>query len=666
MTEESLVLHLPVLATIAIPLVAAVLGLAAARRSIVKDITVIAGFLALVSAGYRLWDSRTPIGSGPVPTDGTIRSVTSGIPALDLGGLLIPFEIAVSTRTALISLVVAAVTLAVLAFATWYLRDDDRLGVFLATVSLFAAAMQLVVHSADLLLTLIGWEVMGFCSYLLIGHWSRTPRARRAALKSFIVTRLADVGFVLGVVVLAAGARSTRYADVIEFWQQRPGTALTVAVTGLVIAVLGKSAQVPFQDWLPDAMAGPTPASALIHAATMVAAGTVVLAQLAPLLASAPWAMRLLAVSVAVTMVLGAVLALGQSDLKALLAWSTVSQVAVMLAPLAVFPVITGVESGAAAPTTTAAALFHMYAHALFKALLFLTIGWLSLALHSTLASRLQGSARRLLSRIAVVVGLAALAGLPLVVGGWSKELVIATVAGEAVGLRGYLVLVALLVTVILTAMYATRAALVLLRRGPEVPAEPDDELLSTGELRAARATRSALRIAHQAEVNATPFTPRAVIVLLTLATAFGGVLLLGFERVLGVESHVSGTWLLVTLALALLGGALAWFLSGDGDLALRLGPRQALWDKGFGADRAYLAAVVTPVLALARAVTKVDDRVVDAPVRAAAAASVRWSDKVGSAHTSRPLTAVSMVGAGLVVLVAIGLVLALVAGGSP
>src|SRR5699024_11012006 len=135
----------------------------------------------------------------------------------------------------------------------------------------------------------------------------------------------------------------------------------------LVIAVLGKSAQFPFQDWLADAMAGPTPASALIHAATMVAAGTVVLAQLSGLLALAPTAQWLLAISVGITMVLGAVLAIGQSDLKTLLAWSTVSQVAVMLAPLAVIADLEG----------SAAALFHMYSHALFKALLFLTIGWL-------------------------------------------------------------------------------------------------------------------------------------------------------------------------------------------------------------------------------------------------------------------------------------------------
>ena len=656
MTSDSVALHLPVLATILIPFAAALLGLAVARRGLARDVAVIAGFLALVSAAYRLVTVDGPATGSGLP----IITSSSGIPPISLGELTIPFQIAVGPRTALLSLVVAAVTLAVLAFSTWYLGDDDRLGVFLATVSLFAAAMQLVVHSGDLVLTLIGWEVMGFCSYLLIGHWSRTVRARRAAYKSFIVTRLADVGFVIGVVILAAGAGSTGYADVVTHWSAHAGTTLTVAMSCLVLAVLGKSAQVPFQDWLPDAMAGPTPASALIHAATMVAAGTVVLAQLSLLLALAPGAQWLLALSVAATMVLGAVLAFGQSDLKALLAWSTVSQVAIMLAPLAVLADI----------TASAAALFHLYAHALFKALLFLTLGWLSFAVHSTLATRLQGSARRLLSRAAVGVGLAALAGLPLVVGGWSKELVIATVADEAggVGARGWLVLLALLVTVVLTGMYATRAALVLLLPRPTHPtvaAEgvPDEEL-STGELRAVRASRAAQREAERT-ADAAPFSAKLVIAALTLAAGLGGVVLLAFDRLLGVEAHVSVLWLAVTLGLALAGAGIAWRLGRVGDPALLLGRRQARGDGGFGVDRLYLAAVAAPVLALARAVAAVDERVVDAPVRAVARSAVRLSDRAGERQTSTPLTGVSLVGIGVLVLIAVAVTAALVGAGS-
>jgi NADH-quinone oxidoreductase subunit L len=650
MNPESLALHLPVAATILIPLVAAVVGLGVARRGPAVDVALFAGFLALVSAAYRL-----VVLPGNAPGDGSLGTFSSGLPPISLGELTMPFELAVSARTALLSAVVAGVTLAVLAFATWYLREDDRRGVFLATVSLFAAAMQLVVHSADLVLTLVGWEVMGFCSYLLIGHWSRTERARRAAYKSFVVTRLADVGFVLGVVILASGARSTGYPQVLEHWSANPGTALTVAMACLVVAVLGKSAQVPFQDWLPDAMAGPTPASALIHAATMVAAGTVVLAQLAPLLALASGAQWLLAVSVSVTMLLGAALAFGQSDLKALLAWSTVSQVAVMLAPLAVLGAV--VDAGAAA-------LFHLYAHALFKALLFLTLGWLSLSLHSTLAGRLQGTARSWLSRAAVVVGLAALAGLPLVVGGWSKELVVATVADGAgeVGPRGWLVLAALLATVVVTALYATRAALILLRPTAATAPAVAEADLNTGELRTVRATRAAQREAGRL-ADAAPLTTRLVIGALTVATAMGGLLLLAFERLLGVAAHLSLLWLSVTLVFALVGIGIGWRLSRSGDPALRLGPRQALVDGGLGVDRLYLAVVAAPVLALARGVAILDRRVVDAPVRAVAREAVRWSDRVGDRHPTRPLSAVSLVGAGLVVLLAVAVTVALLGG---
>lgn len=632
--SDSVALHLPILATVLLPFAAALLGLGVAHRSVVKDLTVIAGFLALVSAGYRLWTIDGPVVGSGLP----VLTAPSGIPPISLGELEIPFHLASGPRTALISFVVALVTLAVLVFATWYLGQDDRLGVFLTTVSLFAAAMQLVVHSGDLILTLIGWEVMGFCSYLLIGHWSRTERARRAAYKSFIVTRLADVGFVLGVVILAVGAGSTNYSAVIAHWIGHPSLALSVAMICLVVAVLGKSAQVPFQDWLADAMAGPTPASALIHAATMVAAGTVVLVQLSLLLSVAPAAQWVLALSVSITMIVGAVLAFGQSDLKTLLAWSTVSQIAVMLAPLAV---LTDLGS-------EASALFHLYAHALFKALLFLTIGWLSFALHSTLADRLRGTARTVLQRAAVVIGLAALAGLPLVVGGWSKELVIATVAGAGTA-RGLLVLAALLITVVLTAMYATRAAPILLRRLQPV-ADP-----GTGELPEAETRRTALR-----QNDGAPFGARLVILLLTLSTALGGVLLLAFERFLGVEAHVSVMWLLVTLALAVVGGAIAWMLGRSSDPALRLGERQGLWDSGFGVDRLYLAVVATPVLALARAVTTADRTVVDAPVRAIADQAVRWSERTGDAHTTRPLSAVSLVGVGLIVLLALGVALVL------
>ena len=224
----------------------------------------------------------------------------------------VPLDLVTDHSRVAVAAVVALVALGVQVYSTWYLQTDDRYPRFAATVSLFTAAMLLVVVSGDLVLTVVGWEVMGWCSFLLIGHWSRRHSARRAAHKAFLVTRVADIGFVLGIIGLAAGARSTNLGTVIAAWA-RPtacidslvangstvGDALTacaapdatlraVFLTLVVIGVLGKSAQVPFQDWLADAMEGPTPASALIHAATMVAAGTVVLAGFFPLLVRQP------------------------------------------------------------------------------------------------------------------------------------------------------------------------------------------------------------------------------------------------------------------------------------------------------------------------------------------------------------------------------------------
>ena len=309
-TSVRLVVLLPALAALA------GLLLARGRDAMARLVATGVAALTLLAALIQLVGVHA---DGPAHVIGTV-------PALETGSLRIPLQLQATTATATIALVVAVVGWAVQVFAGWYLRDDDRYGIFAATVSLFTAAMLLVVQSADLVLTLVGWEVMGWCSYLLIGHWSRKETARRAALKAFLVTRLADVGFVLGVVILAAGAGSTAYRRVVQSWAGTgcndagactgPSTTLlNAAMVLLVIGILGKSGMVPFHDWLPDAMEGPTPASALIHAATMVAAGTFVLAQLFDILAASEGARWVLALSTAVPMVYAAGLAFGQSDL---------------------------------------------------------------------------------------------------------------------------------------------------------------------------------------------------------------------------------------------------------------------------------------------------------------------------------------------------------------
>lgn len=558
---------------------------------------------------------------------------------LRVGTLEMPLELGAGPSTAAVAAVVALVVVAVLVFTRWYLADDDRLAQFAATVSLFTAAMMLVVHARDLVLTLVGWEVMGWCSYLLIGHWSRKESARRAAHKAFIVTRVADIGFVLGIVGLAAGAGSTGLGAVISHWtgagecvdsaQQVAACAApmpwvrSALVALVVIGVLGKSAQFPFQDWLPDAMEGPTPASALIHAATMVAAGTVVLAQLFPILVHADGARWLLGAATAVTMVGAAVLALGQSDLKRLLAWSTVSQVAIMLSALATATPEIGPDP----------ALFHMWSHALFKSLLFLTIGWLSVVAGSTLAVALRGAGNvHQLARVAWLFGLLALAGAPFVVGGLSKEHVIVTAYEGAIttGGPGILVLAALLVTVVLTAAYATRAHLVV--TAPLEIAAPNG-----GE--------------EDHHSGMPSDSVLAALAVLTVLTVVGGLILI--TGLFDVHT-ASAWWMLLTLILILIGGGVTWLARGHGDPrdAFVRTPRQReLADAGLGFDTAYRKLVATPVLGLARIVEFLDREVVDGYVRGAAASAgiAGWFAERGHRREA-PSAGVGLIALGLVV----------------
>ncbi len=617
---------------LAMPAAAALVGLVVSRDAALSRAVAICGGGLTLLAGAVGWLTVT----GPYAQPG---------PGLDTGGLTVPLDVVGDpTRWALVA-VVALVAAAVQVHAAWYLADDDRYGTFATTVSLFTAAMLLVVVSGDLLLTVVGWEVMGWCSYLLIGHWSRRHSARRAAHKAFMVTRVADIGFVLGVVGLAAGAGSTRLTDVVAAWA-RPtdcidaqvalgssvgdalascnapdGSARALLLTLLVIGVLGKSAQVPFQDWLADAMEGPTPASALIHAATMVAAGTVVLASVFPLLSVSQTPRWVLGIAVSVTMLLAAVLAFAQSDLKRLLAWSTVSQVGVMLSALAAAPPEAGAGAG----------LFHLWSHALFKGLLFLAIGWAGLIAGGTAARALRGTAAAApLLRVSFIVGLASLAGVPLVVGGISKEHVLAVSwEGALQGGPGVLVLVSLILTAAVTAAYCTRAYLVL-----------------TAHVR------------QPADSASPPLGVAVVLWTLTVLTVFGGLVLVVTDAFL--VGPASLLWVGLTVLVIAVGVVFALRGGFDRDpaqvMARRLVPHA---DRGLGADALYLRLVAVPVLRLARVVAFVDTEVVDAYVRGTAVATRAAGWAGARTHRGeRPASAVALVVGAVLVLGAGGLLL--------
>jgi NADH-quinone oxidoreductase subunit L len=253
---------------------------------------------------------------------------------VDFGGIAVTLGVRLDQASALVAVAVGVVALAVQVYSITYLHDDDRYVPYAAQVSLFTAAMLLVVVAGDLMMLMVGWEVMGICSYLLIGHDRRLPEAPAAAVKAFLVTRVGDVGFLIGIAVLGVSAGSFRVADVLA--ADLSGTTVTVSCLLLLAGVAGKSAQFPLHTWLPDAMAGPTPISALIHAATMVAAGIYVVVRLYPLFLESGAALAVLGVMAAITLLIGALTATAQDDIKRVLAWSTVSQIGYMPGALAV------------------------------------------------------------------------------------------------------------------------------------------------------------------------------------------------------------------------------------------------------------------------------------------------------------------------------------------
>jgi NADH-quinone oxidoreductase subunit L len=625
---------------------ASILGLLVARRRRPSALIASTGaVLSLLAGLYVLYAIHHGPYTQQVPTVGP----------LPLGQLQMPLNLFVDDLSAIVVVAVGIVGLAVQLFSNWYLHEDDRFGAFVASVSLFLAAMLLVVLSGDLVLTLIGWEVMGWCSYLLIGHNSRLESARRAATKAFLVTRIADLAFVIGLIILASGVRTTSIPAVIAAWPHLSSSTLTVALLCLLVGVAGKSAQFPFHDWLPDAMEGPTPASALIHAATMVAAGTFVLARLFDIFVLSDPARFVLAVSTAVTMVGAAILAFGQSDLKRMLAYSTLSQIAIMLSALAVAP-----KSVGAGP-----AVFHMLSHAMFKALLFLAIGWLSVLVAGTAAAKLSGGVRyHPQLKWPLGIGLLSLAGVPPLVGFVSKEYVLGAAfdnVTEIGSAAGWIVLVSFTVTVVLTAAYCTRAWMVLTHLKPEEEAvrqatieasrtvvdvtlvEIFTEAASRTTTGQGTATATATAQVVEAEVDhghghSEIFAgARLSIGALAFLTVVGGLII--FTPLVAVEPHL--VWYLATTSLLLI--LAAWVtvrrmaaLNVSGDAADLLGSRRmALFDKGFGVDGIYVA-IVSPVVRLARVVVTADREIIDAYVRGSVVVT-RWIGVEGErVHTRK------------------------------
>ncbi|WP_408994206.1 NADH-quinone oxidoreductase subunit L [Streptomyces sp. 1268] len=622
---------------------------------------VLAVLVAVRQGGGRAIDAATqltPTGSVPIDL------------ALHLDGFAV-----------LVAVLVTVVATCVQLYSTAYLRDDARYPSYAALVSLFTSAMLLVVYSGDLMVLLVGWEIMGICSYFLVGHYWETPEARAASLKAFLVTKLGDVPFLIGLFALAADTGSFRITKILAAVANGGLEHPTLIALLLLAGVAGKSAQFPLHTWLPDAMAGPTPVSALIHAATMVAAGIYFVARLLPVFAASGAALVVLAVMAAVTMIGSGLAALAQDDIKRVLAYSTIGQL--------------GYMSGALAVGDRGAAVFHLLSHGAFKAVLFLAAG---VVIHAagtnSLAamSRMSGLARRIPDAYwTMTVALLALAAIPPFAGFFSKEAVLVAAEHTALGDRtvapaaaGWTILIAGLLAAVLTASYAVRLWLLAFRgRGAEVPDHGKQPLAMTSVLWIL--TVPTIGFGLTAGMLGDWFDGHGLTPSLTTAVLSTGVTLVGGLVTYGAWRHTTALAARTPIgAVAAHPGAEPALVEAEamtshtavyGAIAdapdpadpgrLLLGPLHRHAVTGFHLDALYTALFVRPVRAAARLVRFLDREVVDTYVNGTGSVTRLLGTAVRRAQTGNVQTYVSALLAGSLALAIAAVVFANVNAGS-
>ncbi len=381
------------------------------------------------------------------------------------GGLHLQVGFLIDRLSALMMVVVTFVSLCVHVYTLGYMREDPGYQRFFAYISLFTFSMLMLVMSNNFMQLFFGWEAVGVVSYLLIGFWYTRPSAIFANLKAFLVNRVGDFGFLLGIAAVLYYAGSLDYHTVfaaapaialksVPFVSAQPGSAITLICVCLFVGAMGKSAQMPLHVWLPDSMEGPTPISALIHAATMVTAGIFMVARMSPLFEQSQTALSLVLIIGATTALFMGFLGIVNNDIKRVIAYSTLSQLGYMTAGL-----------GASAYS---AAIFHLMTHAFFKALLFLAAGAVIIAMHHEQDMRKMGGLRRRMpvTYWTAMIGSLALIGAPFFSGFYSKDALIEVIHASHHWGAGYAYWCVLL-GVFVTALYTFRM-MFLTFHGPE------------------------------------------------------------------------------------------------------------------------------------------------------------------------------------------------------
>jgi len=489
------------------------------------------------------------------------------------GSLKIGFGLHLDALSLVMLSVITGVGFLIHVYSTGFMFDDPSFARFMSYMNLFVAAMVMLVLADNLALLFLGWEGVGLCSYLLIGFWYTDPHNGYCARKAFVVTRVGDTAMAIGLFLLFQEVGTLHINEIIAVsskqWSTGDSTITLIAFL-LLGGAVGKSAQLPLQTWLPDAMAGPTPISALIHAATMVTAGVYLIARTHPLFILAPDALMAVAIVGAATLLVAGFTALTQSDIKRILAYSTVSQIGYMFLALGV-----GAWSGA---------IFHLMTHAFFKALLFLGAGTIIMSLHHEHDIFKMGGMRKKLplAFLCFIVGSAALVALPLTSGYYSKHdiMLYAWALPEA---GPWLWAVALL-GALLTAIYTFRLVFVVFF-GPTSKHHVDATEV--------RSTSMAL--------------PLLILCVLALS---GGYWALHLDSVLpaGEHPHVPGLVNGLTNAVPFLGIAIAYLYFGSRQLSVEklmtLPMAENLhkfWRSGWGMDQLYNNLLVKPWIFLAR-----------------------------------------------------------------
>ena len=544
---------------------------------------------------------------------GTRESISSVWHWITVGDFDVGVDLLVDELSIVMVLVVTGVGTLIHIYSIGYMHDDPRYPRFFAYLNLFVASMLLLVLADNLLLLYVGWEGVGLCSYLLIGFWFERPAAHNAAKKAFIVNRIGDFSFLLGILLLAFTVGSLTVGQVNEAAGAMSAGIATIAALLLFGGATGKSAQIPLYVWLPDAMEGPTPVSALIHAATMVTAGVYMVARLSPVFeASGGAALTVVAWIGALTALWAALLAAGEYDIKRVLAYSTISQLGYMF-----------LAHGVGAYS---AGIFHLVTHAFFKALMFLGAGAVMHALDGETDMREMGGLRRLMpiTGLTFMMGWLAISGIIPFAGFFSKDAILASAWQQG----DYALWTIGVVTALLTAFYMARLYFRVFEGRTKVPAGVH---------------------AHDA-----PPTMAAALIPLAVLSVVGGVINLPgqltlehfLEHVLGEAAVPEGltAWVLAGAALliAFVGifFARSLYLSRAGNVRrrrwrARFGPLVPAAQNKFYVDEIYGRAIVLPAKRFAvYCADRFDPRVIDGVVNGTGRAIAGLAEGLRRAQT--------------------------------